>query len=131
MGIDRNAPKWERRDLVDDEWWNRWEPLLYGPGRVHDLRDAWRDVLDRDPELLKAILAERPEGPLAVTHVRRGIECRTTRSTSHPNSRCSRSNTSGTRPAKPEATMRLSGRFSLPEVQRNSTKDRLLVERVV
>jgi hypothetical protein len=76
VGIDRNAPKWERRDLVDDEWWNRWEPLLYGPGRVHDLRDAWRDVLDREPERLRTILAERPDGPLAVTHVRRGTECR-------------------------------------------------------
>jgi hypothetical protein len=76
VGIDRNAPKWERAELAEDEWWNRWEPLLYGPGRVHDLRDAWRDILERDPLMLEAILAERPNGPLAITHVRRGIECR-------------------------------------------------------
>jgi hypothetical protein len=76
VGIDRNAPKWERRDLADDEWWNKREPLLYGAERAHDLRDVWRDVLDHDPELLAGVLAERPRGPLAVTHVRRGIECR-------------------------------------------------------
>ena len=76
VGIDRNAPKWERRDLADDVWWNKREPLLYGAGRVHDLRDVWRDLLDHDPEMLSAVLAERPAGPLAVTHLRRGIECR-------------------------------------------------------
>jgi hypothetical protein len=76
VGIDRNTPKWERSNLAADEWWNKWEPLLYGPERVHDLRDAWRDVLDRDPQRMASVLAERPEGPLAVTHVRRGIECR-------------------------------------------------------
>jgi hypothetical protein len=50
--------------------------LLYGPERVHDLRDAWRDALDRDPERMRSVLAERPRGPLAVTHMRRGIDCR-------------------------------------------------------
>jgi hypothetical protein len=76
VGIDRNAPKWERSDLADDVWWNKREPLLYGPDRVHDLRDAWRDVLDRDSDHMAALMTERPEGPLAVTHLRRGIECR-------------------------------------------------------
>jgi hypothetical protein len=76
VGIDRNAPRWERPNLGDDVWWNKREPLLYGPGRVHDLRDTWRDVLNRDPERLASVLGERPEGPLAVTHIRRGIECR-------------------------------------------------------
>jgi hypothetical protein len=76
VGIDRNAPKWERSDLAEDEWWNKREPLLYGPERTHDLRHAWRDVLQRHPERMEAVLAERPNGPLAVTHIRRGIECR-------------------------------------------------------
>ena len=76
VGIDRNAPKWERPDLEDDEWWNRDEPLLYGPDRVHDLRDAFRDLVDRDPKLREAIVADRPDGPLAVTHRRNGTDCR-------------------------------------------------------
>jgi hypothetical protein len=76
VGIDRNAPKWERLALADDEWWNRDEPLLYGPDRAHDLRDAFRDHIDRDPQLQDAIATQRPEGPLAITHRRRGINCR-------------------------------------------------------
>jgi hypothetical protein len=76
VGIDRNAPRWERSNLSDDVWWNKREPLLYGPGRIHDLRDAWRDVLDRDPARMASVLDERPDGPLAVTHIRRGVECR-------------------------------------------------------
>jgi len=76
VGIDRNAPKWERLDQQDDEWWNEHEPTLYGPDRPHDLRDAFREQVDRDPELKDAIAAERPDGPLAVTHRRRGTDCR-------------------------------------------------------
>ena len=76
VGIDRNAPKWERPDLDDDEWWNPDEPLLYGPDRAHDLRDAFRELMDRDPDRRDALAAERPDGPLAVTHRRRGIDCR-------------------------------------------------------
>jgi len=76
VGIDRNAPKWERLDLQDDEWWNNDEPMMYGPNRHHDLRDAFRDLVDRDPELRRAIVAERPEGPLVVTHRRRDTDCR-------------------------------------------------------
>ena len=76
VGIDRNAPKWDRLELERDEWWNRDEPLLYGPNRVHDLRDAFRDLVDRDPQLREAIMTDRPDGPLAVTHRRRGTDCR-------------------------------------------------------
>lgn len=76
VGIDRNAPKWERHDLADDEWWNRREPLLYGPDRVHDLRDVYRDYLDANPGLAARIRGDRPDGPLAVTHRRRGVDCR-------------------------------------------------------
>lgn len=76
VGVDRNAPKWERHDLADDEWWNKHEPLLYGPERVHDLRDVYRVHLEANPDLAARVRAERPDGPLAVTHRRRGVECR-------------------------------------------------------
>lgn len=76
VGIDRNAPKWDRHDLSEDEWWNDKEPLLYGPDRVHDLRDVYRDHLAANPELADRVRQEYPEGPLAVTHLRRGIPCR-------------------------------------------------------
>jgi hypothetical protein len=42
LEFDRNAPKWERLELQDDEWWNDREPVMYGPDREHDLRDAYR-----------------------------------------------------------------------------------------
>lgn len=76
VGIDRNAPKWERHDLTHDEWWNKWEPLLYGVERVHDLRDVYRDHLAARPHLAAQVREKYPNGPLAVTHRRRGVECR-------------------------------------------------------
>lgn len=76
VGIDRNAPKWERHELAEDEWWNKWEPLLYGAERVHDLRDAYRAHLQANPELADRVRVSRPDGPLAVTHQRRGVACR-------------------------------------------------------
>lgn len=76
VGIDRNAPKWERHELADDEWWNDREPVLYGPERAHDLRDAYREVVDRDEALRGRLAEDRPDGPLAVTYLRRGSECR-------------------------------------------------------
>jgi endonuclease/exonuclease/phosphatase family metal-dependent hydrolase len=80
VGIDANTPRWDRPELEDCVWWNEQEPLLLGDGRRHDLRDAYRSALAADPERRATILAERPEGPLAVTHLRgRGAnraECR-------------------------------------------------------
>lgn len=76
VGIDRNAPKWERLALEDDEWWNDDEPVLYGPDRAHDLRDIFRELVERDADLRTAISAAHPDGPLAVTHRRRGAGCR-------------------------------------------------------
>lgn len=76
VGIDRNAPKWERHDLVQDEWSNTWGPLLYGAGRAHDLRDVYRDYLAAHPELAARVRQASPDGPLAITHRRRGTECR-------------------------------------------------------
>ena len=76
VGIDRNAPQWERHDLANDEWWNPREPLLFGPQRVHDLRDAYRDVVASDPAMAARVRAEAPDGPLAITHMRGGVPCR-------------------------------------------------------
>ena len=76
VGMDRNAPRWERHDLAKDEWWNRWEPLLYGPDRVHDLRDVYRDHLAHNPDLAAHLRQTHPDGPLEVTHRRRGTDCR-------------------------------------------------------
>lgn len=76
VGIDRNAPKMEAHDLHDDQWWNPSEPLLYGPERVHDLRDVYRDHLDQTPANAQRIRQGRPDGPMAVTYLRAGIPCR-------------------------------------------------------
>ena len=70
VGIDANAPKWDRPALHDSEWWNDQEPLLIGEERIHDLRDVYRVALERDPERRAAVLADAPEGPLATSHVR-------------------------------------------------------------
>lgn len=44
------------------------DDLLVGPDPVHGLRDALRTYLGDRPEKLEAIRAERPEGPLEVSH---------------------------------------------------------------
>lgn len=44
------------------------DDLLVGPEPVHSLRDALRTHLAAQPEELAAVVAERPEGPLAVSH---------------------------------------------------------------
>jgi hypothetical protein len=80
VGLDANAPRWDRPRLADTEWWNEHEALLLGVDRLHDLRDAYRDVLRHDPARREAVLAERPDGPLAVSyrrgHGRDAIDCR-------------------------------------------------------
>jgi endonuclease/exonuclease/phosphatase family metal-dependent hydrolase len=70
VGIDANTPKWDRPRLAECEWWNEQEQLLLGAERVHDLRDAYRDVLRRDPDRRASILERWPDGPLAVSYVR-------------------------------------------------------------
>lgn len=73
FGIDRNAPKIDRWPLSASEWW--WprpneEPLLFGAKAPHDCRDAFLAHLAMKPEMLARVQAERPDGPLAVTHLR-------------------------------------------------------------
>jgi endonuclease/exonuclease/phosphatase family metal-dependent hydrolase len=80
VGLDANTPRWDLPRLSECEWWNPQEELLLGAERIHDLRDAYRDLLRQDPERREAILRERPDGPLAVSYLRGDgraqVECR-------------------------------------------------------
>ena len=80
VGIDANTPRWDRLDLAATEFWNDGEERLLGPRPDHDLRDVFREVVERDPDRRATIAAERPDGPLAVSHVRghgeRATPCR-------------------------------------------------------
>ncbi|MDX1620324.1 MAG: hypothetical protein R3320_05000 [Nitriliruptorales bacterium] len=71
VGIDANTPKWDRPELEDTEWWHDREAVLLGVDRAHDLRDSFRGWLEQDESRMEAVVAERPEGPLALSH-RRG-----------------------------------------------------------
>ena len=70
MCIDANTPRVDRPELAESEWWWKEEPILFGAERQHDLQDAFRQDLAKNPEELKAIVAERPDGPLAISHLR-------------------------------------------------------------
>jgi len=75
FGIDANAPKTDRPNPVDNEWWWDEEPVLLGPSPAHRLRDAFRVFLEDRPDVMSAICTERPLGPLATSHFRgRGQE---------------------------------------------------------
>lgn len=80
VGMDANAPKFERLDPAETEWWNADEPLLFGEERTHDLRDVFREVVSSDPERWSELAERAPEGPLAVSYDRgkgdRHIPCR-------------------------------------------------------
>jgi endonuclease/exonuclease/phosphatase family metal-dependent hydrolase len=71
VGIDANTPKVDHPDLARSCWWNDGEERLLGVERIHRLRDAYREVVDGDDVLRAAIVAARPDGPLAVSF-RRG-----------------------------------------------------------
>jgi hypothetical protein len=69
VGIDAYAPKRDRPRLAECEWWDEGEALLLGADRIHDLRDAYRDVLRRDPGRRADVLDRWPDGPLATSYV--------------------------------------------------------------
>jgi hypothetical protein len=70
LGIDANSPKVDHPDLGKTEWWYDEEAILLGAEKKHRLRDALRLYLDANPRLLRHIKAQRPNGPLAVSHIR-------------------------------------------------------------
>jgi len=80
FGIDANCPKTDHPDIRRNEWWWEDEPLLLGATPLHHLQDVFRVHLAANPNELAAILAARPDGPLAVSHVRgnrrKMTECR-------------------------------------------------------
>ena len=81
LGLDANTPKLDHPDESRSVfWWPAHEPLVLGPpaAREHDLSDAFRRWLAANPAEWEAIEAERPDGPLAVTHLRgtKNIPCR-------------------------------------------------------
>ncbi|MCS6845876.1 MAG: hypothetical protein NZ528_16400 [Caldilineales bacterium] len=80
FGIDANCPRFDHPDIQQNEWWWEDEPLLLGPAAPHQLQDVFRVYLEANPKELEAILATRPNGPLAVSHVRgnrqKMTECR-------------------------------------------------------
>jgi hypothetical protein len=69
VGMDRNGPKHERFDPAETEWWPEDEPALFAPDAPHGLRDILVTVLANDSDQLAAVLAERPDGPLAISYV--------------------------------------------------------------
>ena len=70
LGIDANAPKVDHPDIARNKWWWPDEAKLLGEQKIHDLRDAFRDYLMNNPDLLETIRKSRPKGPLAVSHLR-------------------------------------------------------------
>jgi hypothetical protein len=80
FGIDANCPKTDHPEIRRNEWWWEDEALLLGATPLHQLRDVFRVYLAANPNELTAALAARPNGPLAVSHVRgnrrKMTECR-------------------------------------------------------
>lgn len=70
FGIDANTPKTDHPDAMSNEWWWAEEPILLGAKPPHPLRDALRVFLEARPDMLATISAERPRGPLAISHWR-------------------------------------------------------------
>lgn len=69
FGIDAGAPAVDHPDLRRSEFRNgRAADELLGPDAAHGLNDVLRRHFDRHPEQLDRIRAERPAGPLAVSH---------------------------------------------------------------
>lgn len=65
LGMDANAPKTDRWDPAENEWWRKREPALLGCSPEHHLRDVFRTMLRREsPE-------NPPDNPLALSY-RRG-----------------------------------------------------------
>ena len=79
LGLDANTPKIDNPDETRSVYWRTpHEELVFSSGREHDLADAYRLWLAENPDEFDSIVAERPDGPLAITHLRGGkdIPCR-------------------------------------------------------
>lgn len=80
VGIDANTPRVDHPDLARTAFWNDGEDRLLGAQREHELRDVYRELVERDPARAAQVRADRPDGPLAVSYVRgrgeRAADCR-------------------------------------------------------
>jgi exonuclease III len=70
FGIDANCPKTDHPDIRQNEWWWDEEALLLGVDPIHSLRDVLRVHLAKHPAEFARAVAARPNGPLAISHVR-------------------------------------------------------------
>jgi hypothetical protein len=80
FGIDANSPRIDHPDPKLSELWRLDSRKLLGTTPLHNLRDAYRVFLNDHPALFARIRAERPDGPLAISHYRHrgspGTPCR-------------------------------------------------------
>lgn len=78
VGMDANTPKTDHPDITQNEWWWKEEPLLLGERPLHPLRDALRSWLATHPSEAMQVCADRPQGPLAISHKRgrTNVPCR-------------------------------------------------------
>lgn len=70
VGMDANAPKSDRPDIEQNEWFWEKEPLMLGAQPLHVLRDSLRIWLSTHPLEAAHLLANSPQGPLAVSYNR-------------------------------------------------------------
>jgi endonuclease/exonuclease/phosphatase family metal-dependent hydrolase len=70
FGIDANAPKTDHPDISCNKWWWEEELLLLGATPLHELKDSLRLFLDANPAEFARAVRARPNGPLAVSHIR-------------------------------------------------------------
>jgi endonuclease/exonuclease/phosphatase family metal-dependent hydrolase len=74
IGMDANSPAVDHPDITKIECHFDWlgprhfERALLGPEARHRLVDTWRVWLDTHPDELARVVAERENGPLAVSH---------------------------------------------------------------
>lgn len=82
LGMDANSPELDHPDHERIRWCFEWlgpadfEGRLLGASTRHRLRDVLRTHLSTHPEKLEAIRAQRPEGPLAISHCLPGGEAK-------------------------------------------------------
>jgi hypothetical protein len=84
FGIDANSPETDHPDVGRNRYFpvrerfDQHEYLLHDPARApHHHEDSFRRYLrESAPDLLDEITSRRPNGPLAISHVNRGIERR-------------------------------------------------------
>lgn len=73
FGIDANTPDIDHPNLAQSKWWWKEESILFGLNAAHDMKDAYRIYLEEHPSILEDIVAENPDGPLAISY-RRGVK---------------------------------------------------------